>query len=81
MPKGLRSPRTWLPKRALDLDQLIPRAEQSFQAMVSADLTWTDVNQPVRSISASAQASPLSLLIRRLLIASAARRASMQIIG
>jgi len=48
---------------------------------VSTDLTQTEENQPVRNISASAQASPSSLLIRRLLMASAARRASMQIIG
>src|ERR1700733_1574100 len=44
-------------------------------------LDVAEENQPVRNISASAQASPLSLLIRRLFMASAARRASMQIIG
>ena len=50
---------------------------------LSTDLkcTGTAVNQPVRSISAKAQASALSDLIRRLLIASAAWRASMHTIA
>jgi hypothetical protein len=40
---------------------------------LSIDFTWTGENQPVRGISAKAKASALSLLIRRLLMASAAR--------
>ncbi len=48
---------------------------------LSTDLTCTAVNQPVRSISAKAQASALSDLIRRLLMASAARRASVHTIA
>ena len=56
-------------KRTLHPDKLVARSSVLI-LWLSADFTCTAVNQPVRSISAKAQASALSLLMRRLLIAS-----------
>ena len=81
MPKGRNSPRTWLPSERFALTNWSRAPSKVFRRWLSNDLTWTAENQPVRSISAKAKASALSLLIRRLLIASAARRASMHTIG
>jgi len=46
-----------------------------------SDFTKTSVNQPVRSISASARASARSVFTGRALSASAARRASITTTG
>jgi hypothetical protein len=81
MPEGRNRPRTWLPSARFALTNWSRAPRSVLILWLSIDFTWTGENQPVRSISAKAKASALSLLIRRLLIASAARRASMHTIG